>query len=103
MGRSDKATVSTDDHKKLEKHLKKVEEQCKPRGSKLVAATPYKVLTEGDMEYQSMPKSAGESLMCVVGQRKLRAWLSGTLFSLWSKESECLSKVLTGRSGLTHS
>ena len=53
--------------------------------------------------YQRMPKSAGESLMCVVGQRKLRAWLSGTLFSLWSKESECLSKVLTGRSGLAHS
>ena len=50
MSRSNKATLSTDDHKKLEKHLKKVEEQCKPRGSKLVAATQYKVLTEGDME-----------------------------------------------------
>ena len=33
-----------------EKHLEKAEEQCKPRGSKLVAATQYKVLTQGDME-----------------------------------------------------
>ena len=55
MGRSDKATLSTDDHKKLEEHLKKVEEQCKPRGSKLIAATQYKVLTEGDME---LPENA---------------------------------------------
>ena len=27
-----------------------MEEQCKPRGSKLVAATQYKVLTQGYME-----------------------------------------------------
>ena len=44
------ATLSSDDRKKWEKHLEKVEEQCKPRGSKLVAATQYKVLTQGDME-----------------------------------------------------
>ena len=46
----DKATISSDDRKKWEIHLGKVEEQCKPRGSKLVAATQYKVLTQGDME-----------------------------------------------------
>ena len=46
----DKATLSTDDRKKWEKHLEKVDEQCKPRGSKLVAATQYKVLTQGYME-----------------------------------------------------
>ena len=34
----------------LGKALQKIEEHCKPRGSKLVAATQYKVLTEGDME-----------------------------------------------------
>ena len=44
------ATTSSDDRKKWEIHLGKVEEQCKPRGSKLVAATQYKVLTQGDME-----------------------------------------------------
>ena len=46
----DKATISSDDHKKWEIHLGKVEEQCKPRGNKLVVATQYKVLTQGDME-----------------------------------------------------
>ena len=46
----DKVTISSDDRKKWEIHLGKVEEQCKPRGSKLVAATHYKVLTQGDME-----------------------------------------------------
>ena len=45
----DKAEISSDDRKNWEIHLGKVEEQCKPRGSKLVAATQYKVLTEGDM------------------------------------------------------
>ena len=46
----DKATFSEADIKNWEKHLKKLEEHCKPRGSKLVAATQYKVLTQGDME-----------------------------------------------------
>ena len=46
----DKATISSDDHKKWEIHLGKVEEQCKPRGNKLVVATQYKALTQGDME-----------------------------------------------------
>ena len=45
-----KAVLSSEDHKKWEKHLEKVEAQCKPRGSKLVAATQYKVLTQGDLE-----------------------------------------------------
>ena len=103
MSRSDKATLSTDDYKKLEKHLKKVEEQCKPRGRNWSQLLSTKCSQKVIWSYQRMPKSAGESLMRVVGQRKLRAWLSGTLFSLWSKESECLSKVLTGRSGLAHS
>ena len=35
----DKATISSDNRKKWEIHLGKVEEQCKPRGSRLVAAT----------------------------------------------------------------
>lgn len=42
--------MPADDCKKWEIHLGKVEEQCKPRGSKLVAATQYKVLTQGDIE-----------------------------------------------------
>ena len=46
----DKATFSEADLKNWEKHLEKLEEHCKPRGSKLVAATQYKVLTQGDME-----------------------------------------------------
>ena len=46
----DKATFQEDDLKKWEKHLEKVEERCKPRGSKLLAATQYKVLTQGDIE-----------------------------------------------------
>ena len=46
----DKATFVEADLKKWEKHLEKLEEHCKPRGSKLVAATQYKVLTQGDME-----------------------------------------------------
>ena len=41
----DKATFVEADLKKWEKHLEKLEEHCKPRGSKLVAATQYKVLT----------------------------------------------------------
>lgn len=45
-----KAAISSDDHKKWEIHLGKVEEQCKPRGNKLVVATQYKALTQGDME-----------------------------------------------------
>ena len=40
----------TDNRKKWEKHLERVEEQCKPRGSKLVTTTQYKVLTRGGME-----------------------------------------------------
>lgn len=46
----DKATFLTDNRKKWEKHLERVEEQCKPRGSKLVTATQYKVLTRGGVE-----------------------------------------------------
>ena len=46
----DKATFSEADLKNWERHLEKLEEHCKPRGSKLVAATQYKVLTQGDME-----------------------------------------------------
>ena len=46
----DKATFSEADLKNWEKHLEKLEEHCQPRGSKLVAATQYKVLTQGDME-----------------------------------------------------
>ena len=42
--------IPNPDFKKWEKHLEKLEEHCKPRGSKLVAATQYKVLTQGDME-----------------------------------------------------
>ena len=45
-----KATFVEADLKKWEKHLEKLEEHCKPGGSKLVAATQYKVLTHGDME-----------------------------------------------------
>lgn len=48
----DKATFLTDNRKKWEKHLERVEEQCKPRGSKLVTTTQYKVLTRGGMELQ---------------------------------------------------
>ena len=46
----DKATFVEADLKKWEKHLQKLEEHCKPRGSKLVAATQCKVLMQGDME-----------------------------------------------------
>mgnify|MGYP000397500395 CR=1 FL=1 len=46
----DKATFSEVDLKNWEKHLEKLEEHCQPKGSKLVAATQYKVLTQGDME-----------------------------------------------------
>ena len=41
----DKATFVEADLKKWEEHLEKLEEHCKPRGSKLFAATQYKVLT----------------------------------------------------------
>ena len=44
------ATFVEADLKKWEKRLEKLEEHCKPRGSKLVAATQYQVLTQGDME-----------------------------------------------------
>ena len=46
----DKATFVEADLKKWEKHLETLEEHCKPRGSRLVAATQYKVLTQGEME-----------------------------------------------------
>ena len=46
----DKVTFSEADLKNWEKHLEKLEEHCKPTGSKLVMATQYKVLTQGDME-----------------------------------------------------
>lgn len=52
-----------------EKHLEKLEEHCKPRGSKLVAATQYKVLTQGDMPYPSTSKSADKLPTHVDGQR----------------------------------
>ena len=46
----DKETFSEGDLKKWEKHLEKLEAHCKPRGSRFVAATQYKVLTQGDLE-----------------------------------------------------
>ena len=46
----DKATFVEADLKKWEEHLEKLEEHCKPRGSRFVEATQYKVLTQGDME-----------------------------------------------------
>lgn len=72
--------LSTDDRKKWEKHLERVEEQCKPRGSKLVAATQYKVLTQSDME---LPEYIEEEAKGHGSQER---------YSPWSKESECLSK-----------
>ena len=45
----DKATFVEADLKKSDKHREKLEGHCKPRGSKLVAATQYRVLTQGDM------------------------------------------------------
>lgn len=61
----DKATFSAEDLKKWEKNLEKVEEQCKPRGSKLVATTQYKVLTQGDIELpQYIEKCRQISVAC---------------------------------------
>ena len=46
----DKGTFVDADLKKWEKHLQKLEEHCKPRGSKLISTTQYGVFTQGDIE-----------------------------------------------------
>ena len=74
----DKATISSDDRKKWEILLGKW--YCKPRGRKIVAATLYKVLTQGDMELPEYIETSGKSLTHVDGQKTQRKWLSATLF-----------------------
>ena len=46
----DKAAFVEADLKIWEKHLEKLEEHCKPKGSKAAASTQYKVLMQGDKE-----------------------------------------------------
>ena len=97
----DNAKISSDDRKKWEIHLRQVEEQCKPRGSKLVAATQYQVLTEGDMilpEYIEKCRQITDAC----------GWLedakdsSREHYSPRSKESKSLSKVFGRRPGLAY-
>ena len=64
------------DLQKWDKNIKKVQEQCKIRGSKLVAATQFKVLTQKDMELPEYLKNADKSPMHLVGQTTPKTWLS---------------------------
>ena len=82
----DKATFSEVDLNNWEKH-------CKPRGSKLVAATQYKVLTQGDMELPEYIKKCSKLPTHVDGQRTPKTWLSGMQFSLDSKIQWCIRNV----------
>ena len=86
----DKATFAEDDLKKWGRELEKLEEHCKPRGSKLVAATQYKVLTQGDME---LPEYIDKLQTHLDGQRTPKTWLSGMQFSLDSKVQWCIRSV----------
>jgi len=58
----DRATIVDIDLKNWEKQLEKLEEHCKPRGSKLVAATQYNVLLKHKEKwnYLNTLKSAGK-------------------------------------------
>ena len=71
-------------------HLEKLEEHRKPRGSKLVAATQYKVLTQGDMELPECIERADKLQMHVDGQRTPKTWLSGMQLYLDSKIQWCI-------------
>jgi len=80
----DKTKFVEADLKKWVRHLQKLEEHCKPRGSKLIAATQYKVLKE-TWNYLSTSKHADKLPMHVDGQRKPKTWLAEMQFSLDSK------------------
>lgn len=58
----DRATIVDIDLKNWEKQLEKLEEHCKPRGSKLVTATQYNVLLKHKetWKYLNTLKSAGK-------------------------------------------
>ena len=62
----DKATFVRADLKKWEKHLEKLEKHSKPRGSKLVAATQYKVLTQRDLQQTGSSRLPPTSTIAVV-------------------------------------
>ena len=82
------------DLKKWEKYVEKLEEHCKPRGSKLVAATQYKVPTQGDMELpEYIEKCRQITDACLDSQRTPKTRLSGMHFSLDSNVQWCIRSV----------
>lgn len=78
-----------------EKHLEKLEEHCKPRGSKLVVATQYKVLTQGDMDLLEYSKLLGLSKPCAIcAELRPEKWTKPSLISHLTSVSFCCCCVL---------
>lgn len=83
--------------KKWENQLEKLEEHCKPRGNKLVAATRYKVVTQVDMQNKKQHKIETSHRSMWMARRweditlrnaiLLRLWC---IKSVWKKTRICL-------------
>lgn len=70
--------------KKWENQLEKLEEHCKPRVNKLVAATQYKVVTQVDMQNKKTAQNRDKSQKHVNGQKMRKTSHSEMQFSLGS-------------------
>ena len=84
----DKATFALADLKKWKKHLEKLEENCKPRGSKLVAATQRKET----WNYPSTSKSA-DKLPRMWMARGIQRPGSQECNSPWTQKSNGVSEM----------
>ena len=98
----DKATIWSDDRKKWEIHRGKVEEQCKPRGSKLIAATQYKKCSLKVIWNSQSTSKVQANHWCMRMARRREGHGSQGRYSPRSKESKSLSKVFGRRPGLAN-
>ena len=99
----DKVTFSEADLKNWEKHLEKLEEHCKPRGSKLVAATQYKVLTQGDMELPEYIEKCRQITRRMWMARERQRHGSPECNSPWTQKSNGVSEMFGREPRHTHS
>ena len=95
-----KATIWSDDRKKWEIHRGKVEEQCKPRGSKLIAATQYKKCSLKVIWNSQSTSKVQANHWCMRMARRREGHGSQGRYSPRSKESKNLWKVFGRRPGL---
>ncbi|KAJ7372931.1 hypothetical protein OS493_015387 [Desmophyllum pertusum] len=98
----DKATFSVVDINKWKKHLEKLEENCKPRGSKFAAATQYTVLTQGDMELPEYIERCRQITDACGWPEDAKDMALGKCNYPWAQKSNGVSEVFERKPGYAY-